>query len=84
MRNQEIKKVLVTNHKGFIGSYVYSDWCETHGHHVTGIDEPDDIVDFNGGDYDVVIHLAAFANIRDSLKDPESFYINNVVKVKTF
>ncbi|MEK9699046.1 MAG: NAD(P)-dependent oxidoreductase [Candidatus Poseidoniales archaeon] len=82
MRNQEIKKVLVTGHKGFIGSYVYSDWCETHGHHVTGIDEPDDIVDFNGGDYDAVIHLAAFANIRDSLKDPESFYINNVVKVK--
>ena len=76
------QKVLVTGHKGFIGSYVYRDFVETHGNWVTGLDRPDDIANFDGGDYDVVIHLAAFANIRDSLKDPESFYTNNVVKTK--
>ena len=76
------QKVLVTGHKGFIGSHVYNEFYQTHGNLVTGIDRPDDIADFDGGDYDVVIHLAAFANIRDSLKDPESFYINNVVKAK--
>ena len=33
-------------------------------------------------DYDLVIHLAAYANIRESLEDPEKFYVNNVLMAK--
>lgn len=75
-------KVLVTGHKGFIGSHVFADWKETHGGWVTGLDRPDDIKDFKGGDYQLVIHLAAYADIRDSLANPEKFYENNVKSTK--
>ena len=30
----------------------------------------------------MVIHLAAYANIRESLEDPEKFYVNNVLMAK--
>ena len=84
MRNQEIKKVLVTGYKGLIGSYVYSDWCETHGHHVTGIDEPDDIVDFNGGDYDAVIHLVPLLTFGTVSKIQKVFTSTMLSKLKSF
>ena len=74
-------KILVTGHKGFIGSYVFNH-LKTIGHQVSGIDFPDDIVDFEGGDYDVIIHLAAFAALRDSFENPDRFWENNVVKSK--
>ena len=72
-------KILVTGHEGFIGGHVFSH-LKTIGHQVSGIDFPDDIVDFQGGDYDVIIHLAAFAALRDSFENPDSFWENNVVK----
>ena len=72
-------KILVTGHKGFIGSYVFNH-LKKIGHQVSGIDFPDDIVDFEGGDYDVIIHLAAFAALRDSFENPDRFWENNVVK----
>ena len=72
-------KILVTGHKGSIGSYVFNH-LKTIGHQVSGIDFPDDIVDFEGGDYDVIIHLAAFAALRDSFENPDRFWENNVVK----
>ena len=75
-------KLLVTGHRGFIGRYVFADWRDTLGYAVHGIDHPDDIVDFKGGDYDLVVHLAAWADIRESLQKPEEYYINNVVKTK--
>ena len=75
-------KVLVTGHRGFIGRYVFADWRDTLGYAVHGIDHPDDIVDFKGGDYDLVVHLAAWADIRESLQKPDEYYNNNVVKAK--
>jgi nucleoside-diphosphate-sugar epimerase len=75
-------KVLITGHKGFIGSSVYHDWEITNKGNITGIDRPDDIEDFDGGEYDLVIHLAAYANIRDSIEDPDNYYTNNVVKTR--
>ena len=76
-------RVLVTGHKGFIGRNVYLDWQEQLGSaNVDGIDFPDNIGQFDGGDYDLVIHLAAYANIRESLEDPEKFYVNNVLMAK--
>lgn len=75
-------KVLITGHKGFIGKHVFADWKETHGGWVTGLDRPDDIKDFTGGDYDLVIHLAAYADIRDSQENPQKYYENNVASTK--
>ena len=75
-------KVLVTGHRGFIGRYVFDDWRKTHGYNVHGIDHPEDVGDFKGGDYDLVIHLAAWADIRESLQKPDEYYNNNVVKAK--
>ena len=60
-------KVLVTGHKGFIGRYVYADW-KSVGYEVDGIDYPDDVGNFRGGDYELVIHLAAWADIRESME----------------
>ena len=74
-------KILVTGHKGFIGSHLFNHLNEV-GYEVDGIDFPDDIVNFKGGDYDVIIHLAAFAALRDSLENPDKFWENNVVKSK--
>ena len=81
-------KVLVTGHRGFIGRYVFADWRDQLGYKVHGIDHPDDVGDFNisgnikKGDYDLVVHLAAWADIRESMEKPAEYYENNVVKAK--
>ena len=81
-------KVLVTGHKGFIGSHVYDYFKNALDCEVDGIDLPDDIGDFKGPKgifarhYDVVIHLAAFAALRDSIDNPDKFWENNVEKSK--
>ena len=73
-------KILVTGHKGFIGSHVY-ELLTTIGYDVDGLDKPDDIGDFKTDKiYDVVIHLAAYAALRDSIRNPDKFWENNVVK----
>ena len=75
-------KILVTGHRGFIGSHVYEHLTEL-GFDVDGYDIPYDIGDFKTNKkYDVVIHLAANAAIREALKDPDAFWENNVVKSK--
>ena len=81
-------KILITGHKGFIGSYVYNHlkYDAGYGELVEGLDFPDDIGDFKGPEgmfakhYDIVIHLAAFAALRDSIENPDKFWENNVVK----
>jgi UDP-glucose 4-epimerase len=75
-------KVLITGHRGFIGKHVFADWQSTHNNWVLGMDFPYDIENFDGGNYDLVIHLAAFADIRDSQENPEKYYVNNVLKTK--
>ena len=83
-------KILVTGHEGFIGSYVFNHLRHDagYGYLVDGMDFPDDVGDFQSEismfekPYDYVIHLAAFANIRGSLDNPEVFWENNVEKSK--
>ena len=83
-------RILVTGHKGFIGSHVYNYLKNDYdlGGLVDGMDFPDDIGDFQGPEgmfakhYDVIIHLAAFAALRDSIENPEKFWENNVEKSK--
>ena len=73
-------KILVTGHKGFIGSHVYEHLTQI-GYDVDGLDIPDDIGDFKTDKmYSVVIHLAAYAALRDSVKNPDKFWENNVKK----
>jgi len=78
-------KILVTGHDGFIGSHV-SEHLRSLGYTVEGLSFPDDIGNFKGnfkgGDYGLIIHLAAFANIRGSLDNPDLFWENNVEKSK--
>ena len=73
-------KVLVTGHRGFIGRYVFADWRRGYGFDVHGIDHPDDVGDFKGGDYDLVIHLAAWADIRESIEKPEHIILITLSK----
>ena len=73
-------KILLTGHKGFIGSHVYEHLTQI-GYEVDGLDRPDDIGDFKDDKmYSIVIHLAAYAALRDSVKNPDKFWENNVVK----
>ena len=68
-------KVLLTGHKGFIGSHVFNHLTKV-GLDVDGLDRPDDIgnfVDVGCADYDVIVHLAAYAALRDSVDNPEKF-----------
>ena len=75
-------KILVTGHLGFIGSHVY-EYLLLDGHEVDGYDIPYDIGDFKTNKkYDVVIHLAANAAIREAIENPDLFWENNVVKSK--
>ena len=79
--------ILVTGHKGFIGSHVFKH-LQDEGHEVRGLDKPDDIRDFirfyacDSIRYDVIVHLAAFAALRESVQDPNKFWENNVTKTK--
>ena len=73
-------KALVTGHHGFIGSHVYEHLL-SHGHEVDGYDRPFDLSNFKTNKkYDVVIHLAANAAIREAVKNPDIFWENNVIK----
>ena len=75
-------KILVTGHKGFIGSHVYN-YFKDAGDEVDGYDRPDDLGDFKTDKiYDVVIHLAANAAIREAIENPDLFWENNVEKSK--
>ena len=89
---REGQKVLITGHKGFIGGHLwhwlqdhtcYSEWQNT-GTDLYGLDFPDDIGFFKPPKekYDCVIHLAAFAALRESFEDPDRFWENNVEKSK--
>jgi len=75
-------KALVTGHHGFIGSQVY-EYLVLEGYEVDGYDRPYDLGDFKTDKiYDVVIHLAANAAIREAIENPDLFWENNVIKSK--
>ena len=83
-------KILVTGYKGFIGSHVFNDLRheQGYGYLVDGLDRPEDIGDWIAPSgmfaehYDYIIHLAAYAALRDSIENPEKFWENNVEKSK--
>ena len=75
-------KILLTGHKGFIGSRLLK--ALELNHEVIGIDIKDgpqfDLKYFDmwPTDIDLVIHLAGKSGVRESLKDPAGYWNNNV------
>jgi len=72
-------KILITGHKGFIGSAIWNRLKDSH--QLFGIDKKDgnDILDYVfKDDYDLIIHLAGLSGVRESIKDPSAYWFNNV------
>lgn len=73
---------MITGDMGFIGLHLRAR-LETYGHKVIGIDHKrdQDVSDIKIRtliDCDYVVHLAAFADVRNSLKEPDLYWHNNV------
>ena len=72
--------ILLTGHRGFIGSSLLR--ALKLNHTVTGIDlvEGNDLLtcDFPHIDFDLIIHLAGRSGVRESIKDPAAYWMNNV------
>ena len=76
-------KILVTGDKGFIGSHL-SKSLVNDGHEVIGWDKKDDkdilhITSDDIGYAERIVHLAAKANVKQSLKYPTSYHITNTL-----
>lgn len=76
-------KVLITGHKGFIGSNL-KNYLEKIGYETIGLDlkSGQDIMCCDLPECDLVIHLAGLSGVRDSIKNPENFWITNVEGTK--
>lgn len=73
-------KVLLTGHKGFIGTKL-KQRLEKLQFKVIGIDKQDgnDLIDCDlPNDVSFVIHLAGKSGVRQSMNDPGGYWINNV------
>ena len=76
--------IAVTGSKGFIGSHLV-DYLTQQGHKVIGWDLKDgnNIKNFNlSSRTEMVIHLAALADVKRSIKEPELYWTNNVEYTK--
>ena len=73
-------KILITGHKGYIGSRLFKELSLSHT--VIGIDkvEGDDLLfcEFPKQEFDAIIHLAGLSGVRESIKDPSSYWMNNI------
>ena len=73
--------VAVTGSRGFIGGHLMKRLI-ADGHTVTEWDLKQDpsrcIKDFDINEINYVVHLAAYANVRQSIKDPQKYWKNNV------
>ena len=72
--------ILLTGHKGFIGSSLIK--ALRLNHTVTGIDlvEGVDLLtcDFPNIKFDLIIHLAGRSGVRESINDPAAYWHNNI------
>ena len=67
-------KILLTGHKGFIGSVIYSR-LKDKGYDITGIDIEDEIPDQK---FDYIVHMGARTLIRLSKEKPYEYFLDNV------
>ena len=75
-------RILITGDKGFIGSALFTRLVKA-GHKVSGIDiksgpQFDLLNCIEWPEVDLVIHLAGRSGVRESLKDPAAYWMNNV------
>ena len=74
-------KEAITGSRGFIGGHLKTR-LENDSHEIIEWDlrlDPSKCVkDFNTGGADYVIHLAAYADVRASLEEPQKYWVNNV------
>ena len=74
-------KIAITGSRGFIGSHLKTR-LEKDGHEIVEWDlreEPSRCIkDFEPGDISYCIHIAAYADVRASLEDPQKYWVNNV------
>lgn len=72
-------RILITGHRGYIGTQLVRRLSKLH--EIFGIDllEGNDLLtcDFEH-DVDLVIHLAGRSGVRQSLKDPTAYWLNNI------
>ena len=75
-------KIAITGSRGFIGSHLKTR-LEKDGNEIVEWDLKQDppkcIKDFDINEVSYVIHLAAYEDVRQSLKEPEKYWKNNVV-----
>ena len=74
-----LMRILLTGHKGFIGSSLIN--ALRLNHEVIGIDlvEGDNLLDcVFPQDIDLVIHLAGKSGVRESINDPAGYWMNNI------
>ena len=80
-RMERKMNVAITGSRGFIGGHLKNKLIND-GYEVTEWDIRQDpsrcIKDFNINGVDYVIHLAAYANVRKSIEDPQMYWKNNV------
>ncbi len=72
-------KILITGHKGFIGSHLFKTLAVKHD--LTGFDIGDP---FPNGKYDVVVHLAARGLIRKSVEKPFEYFEDDLAMTMKF
>ena len=73
--------VLVTGHKGFIGSHIFSQ-LHKDGHTVYGYDLGDSLPE--GVKFDFIIHMAARGLIRESVKYPYEYFQDDLALTVKF
>jgi len=73
-------KILLTGHKGFIGSALFNRLNKKHK--VTGydLDDGQDLLynELPNIEFDLIIHLAGRSGVRESIKNPTAYWMNNV------
>ena len=75
-------RILITGHQGFIGSGLWNRLFLTETLHGIDIKSCKNILTAELPEVDLVVHFAAKAGVRESVKDPKSYWETNVEGTK--